>query len=179
MNFSIPLNTGGLEARKYIDPTPFTIITQCKLQFRLHEIRYELCFVMEKLNSVLSCFGLINNGWSFRRLGSVQVTFHKNYKTDTLPPHEKCGCQCVYRTLYSPNCNSCTSYSKRYARSIFTVFNQYARSSYIWVRSWNCGCLVTWFCYQLIAKPGNKTATVSWPDPYTIQRMRHKKHNLG
>ena len=36
----------------------------------------------------------------------------------------------------------------------------------LWVRSWNCGCLVTWFCYQLIAKPGNKTATVSWPDPY-------------
>ena len=28
-----------------------------------------------------------------------------------------------------------------------------------------CGCLVTWFCYQLIAKPGNKTATVPWPDP--------------
>ena len=26
-------------------------------------------------------------------------------------------------------------------------------------------CLVTWFCYQLIAKPGNKTATVSWPYP--------------
>ena len=25
--------------------------------------------------------------------------------------------------------------------------------------------LVTWFCYQLIAKPGNKTAAVSWPDP--------------
>ena len=36
----------------------------------------------------------------------------------------------------------------------------------IWVRSRNRGCLVTWFCYQLIAKPGNKTATVSWPDPY-------------
>ena len=36
----------------------------------------------------------------------------------------------------------------------------------IWVRSQNFGCLVTWFCYQLIAKPGNKTATVSWPDPY-------------
>ena len=34
-----------------------------------------------------------------------------------------------------------------------------------WVRSWNCGCLVTWFCCQLIAKPGNKTATVSWPYP--------------
>ena len=36
----------------------------------------------------------------------------------------------------------------------------------IWVRSQNCGCLVTWFCYQLIAKPGIKTATVSWPHPY-------------
>ena len=30
-------------------------------------------------------------------------------------------------------------------------------------------CLVTWFCYQLIAKPGNKTATVSWPDPYDTE----------
>ena len=35
----------------------------------------------------------------------------------------------------------------------------------IWVRSWRCYCLVTWFCYQMIAKPGNKTATPSWPDP--------------
>ena len=28
-----------------------------------------------------------------------------------------------------------------------------------------CSCLVTWFCYQLIAKPGNNTAAVSvtWP----------------
>ena len=37
---------------------------------------------------------------------------------------------------------------------------------FIWVRSRKCGCLVTWFCYQLIAKPGNKTAAVSWPHPY-------------
>ena len=36
----------------------------------------------------------------------------------------------------------------------------------IWARSRNCGCLVTWFCYQLIEKPGNKTATVPWPNPY-------------
>ena len=36
----------------------------------------------------------------------------------------------------------------------------------IWVRSRRCGCLVTWFCYRLIAKPGNKTAAPSWPDPY-------------
>ena len=33
----------------------------------------------------------------------------------------------------------------------------------------NCGCLVTWFCYQLIAKPGNNTAAVLWHDPYTCR----------
>ena len=43
----------------------------------------------------------------------------------------------------------------------------------IWVRSRNCGCLVTWFCYQLIAKPGNKTAAVPWPDPYTCIWFHH------
>ena len=37
-----------------------------------------------------------------------------------------------------------------------------------WVRSRNCVWLVTWFCYQLIAKPGNKTDTVSWPDPDVV-----------
>ena len=36
----------------------------------------------------------------------------------------------------------------------------------IWVRSWKSSCLVTWFCYHLIAKPGNKTAAPSWSDPY-------------
>ena len=39
---------------------------------------------------------------------------------------------------------------------------------YIWMRSRNWGCLVPWFCYQLIAKPGNKTAAVPWPHPYYI-----------
>ena len=38
----------------------------------------------------------------------------------------------------------------------------------IWVGSQNCGRLVTWFCNQLIAKPGNKTASVPWPDPYLV-----------
>ena len=36
----------------------------------------------------------------------------------------------------------------------------------IWIRSWRCSCLVTWFCYQLIAKPGNKTVAPPWPDPF-------------
>ena len=51
---------------------------------------------------------------------------------------------------------------------IFSWCKQYFLSN-IWVRSQNCGCLVTWFCYQLIAKPGNKTAAVSWPDPYVFE----------
>ena len=31
-------------------------------------------------------------------------------------------------------------------------------------------CLVTWFCYHVIAKPGNKTAPTSWPDPYAFEQ---------
>ena len=45
----------------------------------------------------------------------------------------------------------------------------------IWARSGGCSCLVTWFCYQLIAKPGNKTAAVPWPDPlYEALSMSHE-----
>ena len=52
------------------------------------------------------------------------------------------------------------SYGENGAKWHVTLHN------YIWVRSRRGGCLVTWFCYQLIAKPGNKTAAPSWPDPY-------------
>ena len=31
----------------------------------------------------------------------------------------------------------------------------------IWFYLRSCGCLVTWFCYQLIAKPDNKTVASS------------------
>ena len=51
----------------------------------------------------------------------------------------------------------------------------------IWVRSRICGCLVTWFCYHLIAKPGNKTAAfVTWPiyiwlhDKCPCSKLYHK-----
>ena len=55
----------------------------------------------------------------------------------------------------------------------WVVISIYVNSFVIWVRSRNCGCLVTWFCYQLIAKPGNKTATVPWPDPYNYMKYSH------
>ena len=38
----------------------------------------------------------------------------------------------------------------------------------IWARSWMCDCLVTWFCCQKTAKPGNKTAAPSWTDRYGV-----------
>ena len=35
--------------------------------------------------------------------------------------------------------------------------------------SWRCSCFVTWFCYLLIAKSGNNTATPPWPEPLYIR----------
>ena len=43
----------------------------------------------------------------------------------------------------------------------------------MWVRPWRCGCLVTWFCYQLIAKPGKKTATPAWAKPYASEAQQN------
>ena len=42
----------------------------------------------------------------------------------------------------------------------FIIYNS------IWARSRRCICLVTWFCYLMIAKPGNTTGAPPWPDPY-------------
>ena len=35
-----------------------------------------------------------------------------------------------------------------------------------------------WFCYQLIAKPSNKTAAVSWPDPYIFNEFYLGTHDI-
>ena len=40
-----------------------------------------------------------------------------------------------------------------------------ASAAMTWIKSRKCGCLVTWFCYELIAKPGNKTATIPMTRP--------------
>ena len=34
-----------------------------------------------------------------------------------------------------------------------------------WLGSWRCSCLVIWFCYLLIAKPGNKIACTFMTQP--------------
>ena len=38
-------------------------------------------------------------------------------------------------------------------RKFPTVCFHLEQMQYIWVRSRRCGCLITWFCYQMIAKP--------------------------
>ena len=64
-------------------------------------------------------------------------------------------------------CNGLQWFSIVKCHDICRCSNDLVMIQCIWVRSRNCCCLVTWFCYQLIAKPGNKTATVPWPDPYS------------
>ena len=51
-------------------------------------------------------------------------------------------------------------------RSVFSELWDLVGFIYIWVRSRRYACLVTWFCYQMIAKPGNKSAALSWLNPY-------------
>ena len=63
-------------------------------------------------------------------------------------------------------CHGCCRSGNRRSQSI----SRYG-TDMISVRSQNYGCLVTWFCYQLIAKPGNKTATVPWPHRYALGIM--------
>ena len=53
-----------------------------------------------------------------------------------------------------------------------TKHSRWHHSQVIWIRSLRCVCLVNWFCYQLIAKPGNKTDTLPWPDPLYCTQIK-------
>ena len=43
------------------------------------------------------------------------------------------------------------------------------------------GFAIIWFCYQMIAKPGNKTAVPSWPDTYGTVDINNNStlHSVG
>ena len=62
-----------------------------------------------------------------------------------------------YAWYWLHTCNSSIVFNRE-----SVIFVEFMNMYNIWVRSRNCDCLVTWFCYQLIAKPGNKTAAVWW-----------------
>ena len=44
---------------------------------------------------------------------------------------------------------------------------------YIWVRSRNCGCLVTWFCYQLIANQVTRQPHIHDPTHQLLRKPAH------
>ena len=79
-----------------------------------------------------------------------------------------------------------TAANKCYLYKIkFAYFSYLSLSAYVacfkfnmWVGSLRWGCLVTWFCYQLIAKPGNKTAAPLWPDPCISESVKQFIHVL-
>ena len=58
------------------------------------------------------------------------------------------------------------------------ILSDKALEKNILVRSQRCACLATWFCYQMIVKPGNKTDPTSWPDPYTLKSSSPKIKQL-
>ena len=41
-----------------------------------------------------------------------------------------------------------------------------------------CGSLITWFCSQTRAKPGNQTATSTWHNPYCLSYLYMKQNNI-
>ena len=95
---------------------------------------------------------------------------HKIYKNITLSRiHWRCG----------PKQSLLLQYNLRQIPSVGACST--STSKWIWVGSRNCDCLVTWFCYQLIAKPDNKTATVPWPDPYAMAKQgpTYQEHSDG
>ena len=102
------------------------------------------------------------NGYRIQGWG---ITIKTNFLCSTIFPIF-CLCQNSYGTAYGTNNNDQSVTNQSYTITLEKCSNQHRNFQCIWVRSQNCGCLVTWFCYQLIAKPGNKTAAVSWPDPY-------------
>ena len=98
------------------------------------------CYVSEwpsssKLWSDHGC-SLTSSGWS--------PSYPQLYRHDApgLPPrHDRCGC--TWRQGKQEN---------RWALIVLGVF-----CNAIWVRSQRCICLVTWFCYHLIAKVNQVT----------------------
>ena len=76
-------------------------------------------------------------------------------------------CQCCCCNGY---CWQCEAISTWYLYNLHWITQ--CILARIWVRSRKCRCLVPWFCYQVIAKPNNKTAAPSWK--MIIQKNKNK-----
>ena len=76
-------------------------------------------------------------------------------------------CQCCYLPLniYSSHCLCLSTRLVELMLNSGTAPRDWLWTTIIWLRSQRWGCLVAWFCYQPIAKPGKKTAARLWPEP--------------
>ena len=132
-------------------------------------------------------------GMRICRIGMIKERLHLCKLTSYLPDIRRitCGISSKNDRIHSEEVSVYTAIWYNQRTHTCANINQFIRyawisgqrhtcwpSKIIWVRSRNCGCLVTWFCHQLIAKPGNKTAAVSWPDPYP-QRIGMGIHHIG
>ena len=109
---------------------------------------------------------------NFQRHLLHDTTFHQSWKQHSLSSHELIACQhqSDFGLYVSPIVTQQVAFHPVSASDFIETTES------IWVSSRNCGCLVTWFCYQLIAKPGYKTVTVSWTDPKNLKIRQHKTH---
>ena len=74
----------------------------------------------------------------------------------------------IYNYKSSVLCKKCAQLG------VSSAHNRFLHKTVKTVKPWRCGCLATWFCYQLIAKPGNKTATPLWVDPLLLWHSSFK-----
>ena len=74
-----------------------------------------------------------------------------------------------YEYDYPRKVKMCCNWIQRWKINVWALCSQNWRHNtdrMLRVMSRRRACLVTWFCYHLIAKPGNKTGAPSCPDPY-------------
>ena len=114
---------------------------------------YETCAIDYERHTNIICLGSSPTCTTSRYVPTYYVFAH---------------CFCLAMELHTKYCTSLVLTGVNDKRNSWgTADVRYTEIQYtgstIWVRSWRCGCLVTWICYQLIAKPGNKTATPPWP----------------
>ena len=128
-------------------------------------------FMSSSINSLRPCFTIMITHKTAYVVNDPHTTmidgFSIRYMVDIIPRFQFI-CLCTQRIQISPvSIWTCHLASIRIPIVEITQHYEY----HIRVRSQNCSCLVRWFCYQLIAKPGNKTASVPWPHLYSYWKF--------
>ena len=99
-------------------------------------------------------------------MSNLQTYYH--FKLDFQKVDQHTGCKWLIHATKRRKDNQLQSLELPYKIVTFLIL----------VRSRRWACLVTWFCYHLIVKPGNKTDAPSWPAPYSFQQY-HGSHTIA